>query len=176
MLQMIIFYIVFKKYTVLCLFWINLHFSERVTVTFIFDTFIQNEDKPKVNFLSQCFEFDSATDSIDSFTRTMAIKWFVCELNSTLNCKSPPPPELFGNRFNWSILKNHVNQAIQLKIWGSKLNCKFVFLFRMIRQLIQLICLKEPRRSSVSCVNWTSFQKTVTNLSKIQMILLKEPQ
>ncbi len=97
------------QHTVLCLFWINLHVSERVTVSFICDTFIQNQDKPKVNFLSLCFEFDPATDSIDSFTRRLAIKRFVCELNNTLNCKYAPPPRMIRQ----SIKLIHLKKSCQ---------------------------------------------------------------
>ncbi len=80
------------QHTVLCWFWINLHLSERVTVSFIFDTFIQNQDKPKVNFLSLCFEFDPATDSIDSFTKKLANQEICLWIEQHIKLQVCPPP------------------------------------------------------------------------------------
>ncbi len=80
------------QHTVLCWFWINLHVSERVTVSFIFDTFTQNQDKHKVNFLSLCFEFDPETDSIDSFTRRLANQEICLWIEQHIELQVRPPP------------------------------------------------------------------------------------
>lgn len=148
MLQMIIFNIVFKKYTVLCLFWINLHFSERVYI----------------NIWHFCPKWTQAQSKLpQSVFQIWFCKWFNWFIYKN-----------DGIQAHWTASLIHLKKIMSIK----RLNWKyvtanwavslFVCLFRMIRQPIQLICLKEPRRSSVSCVK---FSKTVTKSSSFWIIL-----